>query len=652
MTFELRRVSAFGFFRMLVGAMFAAIPLTCLASAIAEMRGDEVAQWEKTPATVLSAKRGEMVLNDLWLFQPAMGAAADAPSGQWGWIRVPGSWDRGSWETGRYEGVLALGKGGAWEGLKTETPSQAFPVLALRGVDRAWFQRDVTIPPDWAGRRVVLDLERVATDAKVFVNGKPCGSIQWPGGTADVTAAIKPGALNTIRLLVIATGDGKEVLQYMDAHIATKSEAILKHRGIIGDVVLFSEPSAGRIDGIFTKPSVRNKELGLDIELAGIQSGGPAKLDATVINIQTGETEKTWELNVEIPQPDADGQAMLRDVKLPWENPKLWDYKQPNLYTLKLALNGAGLDDEFTQRFGFREFRIAGRQFLLNERPYNFQLHGLGDPTIPFVAANQIDSLLAVNVNAAEMWPNPDLIRGNANTRALVARVADEKGLPLMVGISDPTGIFDPAEPDVSPETFAAWQKVMERSWKQLRNSPSVVVLLVAGNRFSHADDQNPLRVGNRKNLDFDAIWKRTKAEPGNKLIEAIKALDPTRPVTSHHNANVGDFQTSNNYLNLLPLQEREDWLSVWAKSGDMPFSAVEFDAPFAATMNRGRKGWVGESTTEPWLTEFLSIYQGAKAYDEEDPAYRGMIARNFVSGQDYKGLDITTSKAFLPFTA
>ena len=634
-----------------VAALFLS-SFTAQALDVVELRGSEKAQWDKTPVEDVSPGRSEMVLNDLWLFQPAMGSASDSPSGQWGWGRVPGSWERGSWDSGRYEGVLALGKGGAWEGLKSDTPSRSFPVLALRGVDRAWYQREVKVPAEWAGRRIVLDLERVATDAKVFVNDKPSGSVNWPGGSVDVTAAITTGATNMIRILVIATGDGKEVLQYMDANIATRSAALLKHRGLIGDVVLSSEPAAGRIAGVFVKPSVRKKELGLDVELAGITAGGPAKLEASAINLQTGETEKTWTLEVKVPPPDAGGNAVIRGVQLPWEDPKLWDYKQPNLYTLQLALNGVGLKDVVAQRFGFREFRIVGRQFLLNERPYNFRLHGIGEPTIRSIAANQIDALLAINVNVAEIWPNPDLIRGHANTRALMAKVADEKGLPLMLGISEPTGMFDPADPDVPPETFAAWENVMERSWKQLRNSPSVVVLLVAGNRFSHADDQNPLRIGNRKNLDFDAIWKRTKAAPGNKLIESVKALDPTRPVTSHHNANVGDFQTSNNYLNLLPLQEREDWLSVWSKTGDIPFSAVEFDAPFAATMNRGRKGHTGESTSEPWLTEFLAIYQGAKAYQEEDPDYRTMISKNFVSGQDYKGLNITTSKAFHPFTA
>ena len=38
----------------------------------------------------------------------------------------------------------------------------------------------------------------------------------------------------------------------------------------------------------------------------------------------------------------------------------------PNLYTLRLKVNGAGLDDEYDQTFGFREFWVEGRKFFLN----------------------------------------------------------------------------------------------------------------------------------------------------------------------------------------------------------------------------------------------------------------------------------------------
>src|SRR5262245_7139915 len=50
----------------------------------------------------------------------------------------------------------------------------------------------------------------------------------------------------------------------------------------------------------------------------------------------------------------------------PWANPRVWDVGQPNLYTLRLKVTGSRLDDEYDQRFGFREFWVEGRKLFLN----------------------------------------------------------------------------------------------------------------------------------------------------------------------------------------------------------------------------------------------------------------------------------------------
>src|ERR1035437_8222837 len=43
-------------------------------------------------------------------------------------------------------------------------------------VGAAWYQRDVEIPPDWKGKRVVLTLERPHWETRVWVDGKALGS--------------------------------------------------------------------------------------------------------------------------------------------------------------------------------------------------------------------------------------------------------------------------------------------------------------------------------------------------------------------------------------------------------------------------------------------------------------------------------------------
>ena len=44
----------------------------------------------------------------------------------------------------------------------------------------AWYQRDIEIPPDWQGKRVVLTLERPHWETRVWVDGKPARLEQQP----------------------------------------------------------------------------------------------------------------------------------------------------------------------------------------------------------------------------------------------------------------------------------------------------------------------------------------------------------------------------------------------------------------------------------------------------------------------------------------
>ena len=119
-------------------------------------------------------------------------------------------------------------------------------------------------------------------------------------------------------------------------------------------------------------------------------------------------------------------------------------------------------------------------------------------------------------------------------------------------------------------------------------------------------------------------------------MIETIRKLDPTRPITSHHGGAVGDFQTCNTYLCLTPLQEREEWPSAWAATGDKPFMAVEFGTPLSTSFERGRGSYGAARNSEPLVTEYCGIYLGAEAYGLERKEYRDMIASAFRKEQEY----------------
>jgi beta-galactosidase/beta-glucuronidase len=62
----------------------------------------------------------------------------------------------------------------------------------------AWYQKQISLPDDWQGRRVVLSLERCHWESRVFVNDLEAGhrnSLAVPH-TYDITAFLIPGVNN------------------------------------------------------------------------------------------------------------------------------------------------------------------------------------------------------------------------------------------------------------------------------------------------------------------------------------------------------------------------------------------------------------------------------------------------------------------------
>lgn len=574
--------------------------------------------WGQEPVVELSAKRGEIVLNGPWRFRPAAGAPVAPADASWGRIWVPGAWKG----PGRLPGLISQGQGAAWAGYKNET------------LARAWYSRPLRIPAAWQGRAVLLDFERVSTDAVIYVNGQNCGRVRSPAGTVDITKAVTAGQDAELLVDVASTSEEKTA----DELLATNSEAVVNRpdeagkelptRGITGDVVLSSQPLGAHVSDVFVQPSVRKKQLGLQLEFAGLKQEEKVRLVAKLYDEQ-GKEEKHFESEVTVPAANPTVQ-----VSWPWANPRLWDVQQPNLYTLKLEAHGAGLDDEYSQKFGFRELWIEGRKIFLNGtefrmRPVNLlsadEWTEVGANHIAI--ANHIDAAMKNGFNIQEMWPNPQP-RGFHRGWPAWYDVADEKGWPI-IGPALPAVAYTRSNPNDWAKNQSAYRRDAEAYMRRLRNHPSVVIWGLDANTYSHGSDQSPLNIG-RKGYQDKEPWYQYSIVPGMESVQAVKSLDSTRPVITHAGTYVGDIHTANNYLCLTPLQEREEWLSAWAKDGEIPYCAIEFGMPLFNTFLRDRDEFPRSIFTEPWVTEFQTIYQGSKAYKMETAGYRDQIRRRY----------------------
>ena len=575
-------------------------------------------QWGQEPLEKQSQCRDVVCLNGLWRFMPAIGPASTSPvKTGWGWLRVPGSWRDGSLP------APTRGTGPTWEGFNNETPA-------------AWYQRSLTIPPSWAGRAVILDLQRVSTDAVVLIDGREVGKVSWPGGEVDLTAAVKPGQTHNLYVRVIAVADKDEVTRFMGtgAGQILKEKFVLQTRGIIGDAMLLSRPVGAHLTGCgirtsVTAPSADGKTpahgdaLTVVADYLGVKTAGETTL-TVVVRDTAGAEVRRFNTNLQVAAGDGSVTASW-----PWADPMLWDIKTPNIYTLDLALQGPGINDTLRDTFGFRDFRAEGKRLLLNGseiRLHPAPVHEEGAIAgVPELIGDALDGLRWAGFNASELWPWDRDERGTWEFDDLWCREADRRGILLAVpALAYPLGISDAWN---NPTTGPAWAKRMAPLLKQLRNHPSVIMWVTGTNRFGHGQDQNPVAIGSHTRgwLKHDG-W-RGGAEGG------LKEVDPTRLVFMHAGGPVGDVYTSNNYLCMTPLQEREEWLSQWAKDGDMPVMMVEFGTPLYTSFHRGRHGYGEASVSEPLYTEYCSIYQGPEAYRLESPDYRAKVASTFDKG-------------------
>lgn len=551
-----------------------------------------------------SAVRGRMILNGVWQFKPVLNAAGQMTNGTWGRIWVPGSWRTRN----NFAGVQTVGSGPAWAAFGTDG----------RTITACWYRTNVKLPPEWQGRGWSLELRRVGTDARVIVNGIDCGQVSWPFGTVEITHAVQRQPVADIRVLVRAE------------NVVTTDTAF--GFGLIGEVFLHSHPRGARVSDVFVKPSVRQWQLGLDVELSGLRSTGTVVLTPRVYN-EAGVLEKTFDT---VTLAVTGTPTVVVSTNWPWNNPRLWDLDQPNLYTLKLAVNGCGVNDEYPQQFGFREFWIEGRYFKLNGTPFRWR------PTLPpgenyaygnvFGVLEQIDGVLrsmrAAGYNCCEFWPDNEDVRGRIFFRDLWYERASQLGFPVLGSL-----------PSGNPY-FSTWSTSKEQyrqrlamHIKRVRNYPAVILWVTSPNvGFNSEQDQNPRYLGR-----FSDLYTGTTLQnSGLEQIAMIKSYDPTRPATTHHGGCVGDVHTANHYLNLHPLQDRTEWLSSWATNADMPFCSIEFGTPFFCTVMRGRNGFNGARYTEPLLSEFCAIYLGRAAYALEQAGYRADIKTKFQGSQTY----------------
>ena len=229
----------------------------------------------------------------------------------------------------------------------------------------AWYQREISIPEAWQGRRIAVYAEYLNSYAAVYLDGKKTGDLYFPAGQLDLTSACRPGKKQVLSLCVKAVPLAAVMQAFVDTNAPKTVKGSVERRGLCGNVFLVSTPKGARVDEVKVDTSVRKWTITLDVALQGLAPGTSFRLRAEVDD--KGRKVKDF-------SSDGFTASDVKDSRFSftaaWKPEKLWDTSTPqNMYGLQVSLvddGGRVLDVFRPLRFGFREFWIAGRDFYLN----------------------------------------------------------------------------------------------------------------------------------------------------------------------------------------------------------------------------------------------------------------------------------------------
>jgi beta-galactosidase/beta-glucuronidase len=596
-----------------------AVPLTGGARAVWDI---DKAYRQKTPT------RERVCLNGLWRWQPAKETADAVPADRWGYFKVPGSWP------------------GVTDYMQKDSqtvhvhPSWASEKLA--GQTAAWYQREITVPGDWAGRRIAICLEYLNSYAAVFVDGKKAGELRFPAGEADLTAFCRPGGKHVLSILVVAMPLKAVMLSYTDTASAREVKGTVARRGLCGDVYLAGVPAGPRIADVRVDTSVRKGELTLDAALEGLATDARYVLRAEVLAGGASAARFTSK---------PFGAGDLKDGRFAfthkWMPEKLWDLHTPqNAYHAGLTLVESGgkvLDAAVPVRFGFREFWIDGRDFYLNGTRVYLSSVPLDNAQIGAALASYDgarESLLrlkGIGINFVYTH-NYGCEPGSHLGFEEILRAADDVG--MLVSLSQPHFShyqWQAADADRSN----GYARHAEFYVRAAGSHPSVVFYSMSHNATGYSEDMNPDMIDGLS--DPRDAWSVNNARLALRAEAIVRRLDPGRIVYHHSSGNLGSMHTSNFYPNFAPIQELSDWFEHWAATGVKPVFTCEYGAPFTWDWSMYRGWYKGErsfgSARVPWefcFAEWNAQFLGDRAFriTDMEKANLRWEARQFREGR------------------
>ena len=269
----------------------------------------------------------------------------DLDDSKWKNIQMPGNWEMLGYGQPEYVNV-----GFAWRGHFNQQP----PAVPTKDNHVGSYRREINIPSNWDGKRVIAHFGSVTSNIYLYVNGKFAGYAEDSKVAAefDITPFLKKGK-NLIAFQTFRWCDGSWC----------EDQDFWRLSGPARENYLYARSKEHRL-----------LDVRVETELKNNYKDGALNITAKV----QGNTLAYFGLY------DPDGKEVIvtgtdnvkngvAKYQLRVKNVRKWSAETPNLYTLVVSPiqnGGMYLPYEIVQvKVGFRKVEIKNKQFLVNGQP-------------------------------------------------------------------------------------------------------------------------------------------------------------------------------------------------------------------------------------------------------------------------------------------
>ena len=227
-----------------------------------------------------------------------------------------------------------------------------------------WYQRNINIPAEWNGKKILLHFGAADYETKVYLDGKMVGEHKGAGSSFnfDITAYVKAG--QQANLVVRVYDNLRGGMQPGGKQCTALYSAGCSYTRVTGiwQTVWMEAVNEQALKNVFAIPDIDQQQLVVRPEFYNEGNNN-------TLTVEVKDGKKT----VAKRTSQASNQST---IVLPIKNAHLWSPEDPYLYDVKYTVKNAQGEviDEVSSYMGMRKVHVSGGYFYLNNKPYFLRL--------------------------------------------------------------------------------------------------------------------------------------------------------------------------------------------------------------------------------------------------------------------------------------